>query len=135
MQQSVKAFCWVISTQYFAEFGYGKIYMRFTCEAQAYVEFDKVWPCQNQENKSLHGCANDTNETEGEEGEQEVQMSSLFSKFPLSPFEEANRHKNRWGSYTDGFWGSDSAKKMYFSHKLNFDPEIQRKLDQRPDLN
>ena len=45
MKQTVTGFCWIISTQYFSEFGYGKVYMRFLCEAQAFVEFDRVWIC------------------------------------------------------------------------------------------
>ena len=43
--------------------GYNSRYMERICFAQAFVEFDKIWPGENRVNRTHDGA----NETEGEE--------------------------------------------------------------------
>ena len=75
------------------------------------------------------------NETVDEDGDgepDEVVESSLFHKFDMSPekaHREFKKHSNKFGSSTHYFWGSKEAKEKYFSHKLEFDPDVQEKLE------
>ena len=116
MQQTVIGFCWVVATQWYNKMGspilYRKSYLRYLCESQAYVEYDKVWTCQNSENKTNIGCPDPDITVEDNSRQLDTtRLSSFFSENPDEFMNKSRRVRSKnFENFTDLFWGSKKAK-------------------------
>ena len=83
---------------------YRKSYLRYLCESQAYVEYDKVWTCQNSENKTNINCPDP--EITIEEDEVDSARPRFFNEDP-DAFLNQDRivRSKQMANFSDFFWG------------------------------